>query len=214
MFWPFYSVWYFGGPFVSLASLCFVSFPSCWRLASVTPIPKDTPSSSVANCRPISITPVLSKVFERQIRLGLCGLCNANAFIQPHSSSIYRKVLDTRDTFCVSHTLQRALERRQEAGLFRLTSVQLFTRSINDQGISSSSVLWALDVLCCLFFQFLSNRSQALHCLWWRVVGANWLLWCQECLRALFYFGPAVVPPIHREVFYVMENKLYGYADD
>ena len=40
------------------------SFPACWRQANVTPIPKGPPSSSVANYRPISITSVLSKVFE------------------------------------------------------------------------------------------------------------------------------------------------------
>ena len=48
------------------------SFPPCWRQANVTPIPKAPPSSFVANCRPISITSVLSKVFERlvSVRLG------------------------------------------------------------------------------------------------------------------------------------------------
>ena len=38
------------------------SFQACWRQANITPIPKDPPSSSVANYRPISITPVLSKL--------------------------------------------------------------------------------------------------------------------------------------------------------
>ena len=48
------------------------SFPACWRQTNVTPIPKGPPSSSVANYRPISITSVLSKVFERlvSVRLG------------------------------------------------------------------------------------------------------------------------------------------------
>ena len=41
------------------------SFPACWRQENVTPIPKGPPSSFVANYRPISITSVLSKVFER-----------------------------------------------------------------------------------------------------------------------------------------------------
>ena len=43
------------------------SFPACWRQANVTPIPKGPPSSSVANYRPIFITSVLSKVFERLV---------------------------------------------------------------------------------------------------------------------------------------------------
>ena len=48
------------------------SFPACWRQANVTPIPKGPSSFSVANYRPISITPVLSNVFERlvAVRLG------------------------------------------------------------------------------------------------------------------------------------------------
>ena len=47
------------------------SFPTCWGQANVTPIPKGPPSS-VANYRPISITSVLSMVFERlvSVRLG------------------------------------------------------------------------------------------------------------------------------------------------
>ena len=53
------------------------SFSACWRQANVTPIPKGPPSSSVANYRPISITSVLSKVFERlvSVRLGRLILC-------------------------------------------------------------------------------------------------------------------------------------------
>ena len=48
------------------------SFPACWRQANVTPIPKGPSSSSVANYQPISITPVLSKLFEHlvSVRLG------------------------------------------------------------------------------------------------------------------------------------------------
>ena len=48
------------------------SFPVCWRVANVTPIPKAPPSSSASNHRQISLTPILSKVFERlvSVRLG------------------------------------------------------------------------------------------------------------------------------------------------
>ena len=35
------------------------SFPVCWRVANVTPIPKGPPSSSASNYRPISLTPIL-----------------------------------------------------------------------------------------------------------------------------------------------------------
>ena len=51
--------------------VCLGSFQACWRQANVTPIPKGPPSSSVANYRPISITSVLSKVFERLVSVRL-----------------------------------------------------------------------------------------------------------------------------------------------
>ena len=41
------------------------SFPECWRSANVTAIPKDAPSPDQENYRPITITPILSKVHEK-----------------------------------------------------------------------------------------------------------------------------------------------------
>ena len=65
MFWP---------PRLSLVFRRLVrlsSFPACSRQANVTPIPKGPSSSSVANYRQISITLLLSKVFERQVSVRL-----------------------------------------------------------------------------------------------------------------------------------------------
>ena len=47
------------------------SFPVSWRVANVTPIPKDPPSSSASNYRPIHLTHILSKVFERLVSVCL-----------------------------------------------------------------------------------------------------------------------------------------------
>ena len=86
------------------------SFPTSWRLANVTRIPKGPPSSSVANYRPISITSVLSKVFEPlvSVRLGRFMECNG---LLPTTQFAYRKCLGTCDALlCLSHALQSALE--------------------------------------------------------------------------------------------------------
>ena len=48
------------------------SFPVCWKQANVTEIPKRPPSSSVAKYRLISITSVLSTVFERLVSVRQC----------------------------------------------------------------------------------------------------------------------------------------------
>ena len=85
--------------------VCLGSFPSSWRQANVTPIPKGPPSSSVANYQPISITSVLSKVFERllSVRHGRFMECSG---VLPTTQFAYRKGLGTCDALlCVSHTL-------------------------------------------------------------------------------------------------------------
>ena len=81
------------------------SFPVCWRIANVTVIPKGPPSSSVANYRPISLTPIRFKVFERlvSVRLGSFMECIG---VLPTSQFAYRKGLCTCDALlCVAHTV-------------------------------------------------------------------------------------------------------------
>ena len=56
---------------VFLRLLCLGSFSVCWRVAHVTPIPKGPPSSSASNYRSISLTPILSKIFERLVSVRL-----------------------------------------------------------------------------------------------------------------------------------------------
>ena len=74
------------------------SFSACWKQANVTPIPKGSPPSSVANYRPISITSVLSKVFERL--LSVC-LGRFMGHVLPTTQFAYRKGLGTCDAlFC------------------------------------------------------------------------------------------------------------------
>ena len=70
------------------------SFPGCWRQANVTPIPKGPPPSSVANYRAISITSVLSKVFERLVSVHL-GRFMEGSSVLPTTQFVYRKGLGT-----------------------------------------------------------------------------------------------------------------------
>ena len=85
------------------------SFTACWRQANVTPIPKGPPSSSVAYCLPISITSLLSKVFERLLSVRLGRFMELSGVL-PTTQFAYRKGLGTCDALlCLSHTLQSAL---------------------------------------------------------------------------------------------------------
>ena len=154
MFWP---------PRLSVVFRQFVRlgrFAACWRQANVTPIPKGPPSSSVANYRPISITSVLSKMFERLVSVRL-GRFMEHSGVLPTTKFGYRKSLGTCDTLlCMSHTLQSALESGQEARIVQIDFSAAFDR-VNHQGI-----LYKLGYICIggsvlsILTQFLSDRSQ------------------------------------------------------
>ena len=84
------------------------NFPACWRQANVTPISKGPPSYSVANYRPISITSVWSKVFERLVSARLRRFMERSGVLAT-TQFAYRKGLGTCDAlFSVSHTLLSA----------------------------------------------------------------------------------------------------------
>ena len=109
------------------------SFPACWRQANVTQIPKD-PLSSVANYRPISITSVLSKVFERLVSVHLGRFMECSGVL-PTTQFAYRKGLGNCDELLyVSHTLQSALESGQEARTMQIDFSAAFDR-VNHLGI-------------------------------------------------------------------------------
>ena len=55
-----------------------------WRISDVTPIPKGPLSALVCNYRPISITPVLSKVFERLIILRFGRFLERSGVLSSH----------------------------------------------------------------------------------------------------------------------------------
>ena len=131
------------------------SFPPCWRQANVTPIPKGTPSF-VANYRPISITSVLSKVFERLVSGGRFVECNG---VLPTNQFANRKALGTCDSFlCMSHTLQSALESGQEARIVQIDFSAAFDR------VNNHDILYRLcsagigGPVLSILTQFLSNR--------------------------------------------------------
>ena len=134
------------------------SFPACWRQANVIPIPKGPPSSSVENYRPISITSVLSKVFERLVSVHL-GRFMDRIGVLPTTQFAYRKSLGTCDALlCVSHTLQSALENRQKARIIQIFFSAAFDR-VNHLGILNR--LGSMGIggsVLSILTQFLSNR--------------------------------------------------------
>ena len=48
-------------------SLSFGAVPSAWKVAAITPIPKNNPVLGPNDLRPISVTPILSRLVERMV---------------------------------------------------------------------------------------------------------------------------------------------------
>ena len=186
------------------------SFPACWRQANVTPIPKGPPSSSVANYRPISVTSVLSTVFERLVSVRLVRFIERSGVL-PTTQFAYRKGLGTCDALlCVSHTLQSALENGQEARIVQIDFSAAFDR-VNHLGIlyKFCSVGIGGSVLSILT-QFLSNRSQQVMVDGCRSKLVNVVSGVPQgsvYLLLLFLLYTS-------ELFSILENKLIDYADD
>ena len=110
------------------------SFLVCWRQANVSSIPKGPPSSSVANYRPISITSALSKMFQCLMSVRLRRLMECRGVL-PTFQHAFRKDLCTCDAlFCMSHMLQIALERGQEARIAQIDFSAALDR-VTHQGI-------------------------------------------------------------------------------
>ena len=88
----------------SVSAVCLSGlFPYLRERANVNTIPKGPPSSSVANYRPISITSVLLKVFDRWVSVCL------GRFMERRGVLLTTK-FDCDALFGMTHTLQIALE--------------------------------------------------------------------------------------------------------
>ena len=115
---------------------------------------------SVANYRPISITSVLSKVFERLVSVCL-GRFMERSGVLPTTQFAYRKGLGTCDALlCMSLTLQSALESGQQARIVQIHFSAAFDR-VNHLGILYKLCSMSIGgSVLCILTQFLSNRSQ------------------------------------------------------
>ena len=131
--------------------------------------------------------------------------------VLPTTQFAYRKGLGTCDALlCVPHTLQSALDSRQEARIVQIGFSAAFDR-VNHHGILNKlcSVGIRGSVLSTLT-QFLSNRSH--HVI---VDGCrSKLVNVVSGVPQRQWFGTVIVPPVQSELFSILENKMIGFADD
>ena len=129
-------------------------------VANITPIQKCPFSSSVANYRPISITSVLSKVFEclEAVRL---GLFMEHSGVIPTTQFAYRKGLSTCNALSfVSHTMKVHWRVCRMLALCRLASpLPLIGSTFKEFSLSSALCVLEVISVFSILTQFLSHWS-------------------------------------------------------
>ena len=110
--------------------------------------------------------------------------------VLPTTQFLYRKGLGTCDALsCMSHTMQNALESRQEARIAQIDFSAPFDR-VNHQGILNLCSVGIGDSVFSIYY----------HSFWRTVEGVNWLTSCQKCHRELFW--AVIVPPVDLRAFF------------
>ena len=92
------------------------------------------------NYRPISITPILSKVYEKLVSHKLSSSCVKYVF-WPAAQFAYRKGLGCTDALTISHHLQKSLDTGMESYIVQLDLSAAFDRA------SHSGLLFKLSLL-------------------------------------------------------------------
>ena len=186
------------------------SFPIPWRCANVTPTPKGPLSSLPSGYRPISITPVLSKVFEKLLARRLGCYMETEGIFHEHQFA-YRKGLGTCDALLdVVCSGQAALERNGEVATVQIDFSAAFDRvnhaglmfKLQDAGVGGVF----LDVIRC----FLTDRVQRV-----KVDGAlSGSVGIVSGVPQGSVLGPLLFLLYTGDLPRLLENKLVGYADD
>ena len=180
----------------------------------LTPIPRDPPSSSLANYWPISITSVLSKTLRclsAWCLFVLDNLWKAMTCFQPPSLLIGKVWLPVMN-FCACPIHCKVHSRAgRRLGLCRLISVQ----PLIGLTISAFSILYRLCAagiggsVLSILTQFMSNRSQHI------MVDGCWSKLVDVVSGVLqgSVLGLLLFLLCTSNLFSILENKLIGYAD-
>ena len=176
----------------------------------MTPIPKGPLSELVCNYRLISITPVLSKVFERLIALRFGHFLERSGVLSSHQYS-YRKGLSTCDALLdIVCAGQLELDSCGELAFVQIDFSAAFGR-VNHRGLVFKLREAGVGGLISKVFQnFLSSRTQRV-----KVDGV-----CSSSIDVVSgvpqgsFLGPLLFLLYIADIPRLLQNELVGYADD
>ena len=131
-------------------------FPTQWKMARVTPIFKDGEKSAKNNYRPISVLPVLSRLFEKLVFNQLYQYLNENSLLSPGQFGF--RALHSTTTALLEFTddCYSCLDQGKYVGVVFVDLKKAFDtiplQKLELYGIQDPVLKW--------FQSYLSNRSQ------------------------------------------------------
>ena len=184
-------------------------FPSSMKTADVTPLPKDKEKDNKKKYRPVSLTPILSKVFEKDMYEQISEY--VNKFLSPYLFGYRRGHSTEQCLMTMIEMWRKALDERKVAGAvltdlskaFDCLPHDLLIAKLHAYGFEKSALNFIHD--------YLTERTQRT-----KVDGEY------SKKRTLKYgvpqgsiLGPLLFNLFINDIFYFMnESKLANYADD
>ena len=187
------------------------SFCECWRIGNITPLCKcGSGSSSPSDYRPISITPILSKVYERLLAKRLSKFAEVNKLL-PEFQFGFRKGLGACDALLtISSIVQKSLDSGGEARMIGLDFSAAFDRVNHKALIFKLRQFGVGGAFLSIITEFLTNRLQRVS------VDGDYSDY-RNIISGVpqgSVLGPVLFILFTHDMWFGLENRLIAYADD
>ncbi len=140
-------------------SLSLSVFPSCFKKSTIVPIPKENKITCLNDWRPVALTPIFSKCFEKLIRDHICSVLPAS--LDPLQFA-YRSTDDT-----IAFTLHTALSHLENKNTYvRMLFVDYssaFNTIVPATLVAKLQTLGLNRSLCSWILDFLTGRNQVVR---------------------------------------------------
>lgn len=135
-------------------------FPTNWKCALITPMPKVSNPQLLSDLRPISILPALSKILEKIIYAQIYNYTNENHILNKYQSG-FRAGHSTASALCqVTDDLIRAMDENMATILILLDYSKAFD-TINHELMAAKFKYYGFDQIAIKFINsYLCNRRQ------------------------------------------------------
>ena len=135
-------------------------FPNALKIAKVTPIYKKGSKDAPGNYRPISVLPVIGKIFEKIVNKQLMDFLEVNNMLEPHQYGFRKKYSTKLSVVNLCNALLKSLdEGKITIGIFidfqkafDTINHDILIRKLSHYGIRGTALQW--------FANYLFNRFQ------------------------------------------------------